>query len=56
MAATPLGPAEPVTVTSWVPDADAVSAGADRLTDGATLSTSIALDVALTAPVALVAL
>ena len=51
----PLGPPVAIAVTACVPDVDAESAGADRLTDGVTLSTLIALVTALTAPAALAA-
>ncbi len=51
----PLGPAVAVAVTSCVPAVDAVSAGADRLTAGVTLSTLIALVAVLGAPAALAA-
>jgi hypothetical protein len=41
-----------VAVTSSVPDVEAVSFGAERLTDGVTLSTLIAFETELTAPAA----
>ena len=55
IAAMPLGPAVAVAVTSCVPAVDAVSAGADRLTAGVTLSTLIDLVAVLGAPAALAA-
>ena len=51
--AMPLGPPEATAVTAWVPDVEAVSAGAERVTDGVTLSTLMACEPELITPAAL---